>query len=568
MKNKIICLLLAIIMVFGMFALTACGGGDDPADKDDDNKKPGGGKDDDSTGGDEDDAWWDDITYQETNLRFKMTKNTNSQELPSGCERFLAGETADVGKIDEMVDTRNDAALKNANVTLTYSYFEEGSDYSWSKCIDKINQEVMSGSSSIPDMYCNFLTDVLSTSLLGSFANLYSRQHGVNFMTRNQGYQSAGYMSELMTSLTLNLDKMYVVASDYFIDLIRAFFIVPVNVKLYNQVATSIAGLEDYTGDGVKDINDLFGEVKAGKWTYERVADYSKAIYKNDSGEMPANLGDTVGFALSSSSGLSSAGMVYTSSVVVIHKELDTSTGKYNYYYPQDGSELVSLTNALTDLFKSTGVISVSDQTGNRWGTTSLQAIRNQFSRGKVLFGGVILLGSLEYAEYQDMKTPDIGGFGVIPAPLFRANKPDGTPETYQTQIHVVGRAGGISWCTKKFTQCTAFLHYQSTHSTDILEEYWNTNLCYDVADGVEGNFEMLQYIRANVRTCFDKLFEDSIGFFFNTVDEQSVANRWHNLISTSEYTMTNMAEKYSALYGEKEARLKELVLEYNDLPS
>ena len=46
MKNKIICLLLAIIMVFGMFALTACGGGDDPADKDDDNKKPGGGKDD------------------------------------------------------------------------------------------------------------------------------------------------------------------------------------------------------------------------------------------------------------------------------------------------------------------------------------------------------------------------------------------------------------------------------------------------------------------------------------------------------------------------------------------
>ncbi len=566
MKNKIICLLLAIIMVFSMFALTACGGTEDPDDNKDSGKKPSG-DDEDTTGGDEDEAWWDEITYQETNLRFKMTKNTNSQELPSGCERFLAGETDDVGKIDEMVDTRNDAALKNANVTLTYSYFEEGSDYSWSKCIDKINQEVMSGSSSIPDMYCNFLTDVLSTSLLGSFANLYSRQHGENYMTKNKGYQTAGYMSELMTSLTLNLDKMYVVASDYFIDLIRAFFIVPVNVKLYNQVATTISGLEDYTGDGVKDINDLFGEVQAGKWTYERVAEYSAAIYKNDSGEMPANLGDTIGFALSSSSGLSSAGMVYTSSVVVIHKELDTSTGQYNYYYPADGSELVSLTNALTDLFKSTGVIAVNDTSGNRWGTTSLQAIRNQFARGKVLFGGVILLGSLEYSEYQNMKTPDVGGFGVIPAPLFRANKPDGTPETYQTQIHVVGRAGGISWCTKKFTQCTAFLHYQSTHSTDILEEYWNTNLCYDVADGVEGNFEMLQYIRANVRTCFDKLFEDSIGFFFNTVDEQSVANRWHNLISTSEYTMTNMAEKYTALYGEKEARLKELVLEYNDLP-
>ncbi len=550
-------------MVFSVFALTACGDKEDP-DKKDPNKKPGSNP---SGGDDEDDEWWNEISYQEQNLRFKMTKNTNKQELPSGCERFLAGESGDVGKIDEMVAARNDDAQSRAHVTLTYSYYEEGDDAKWSKCIDKINSEVMSGSSSVPDMYCNFLTDVLSTSLLGSFANLYSMKLGENYMTKNQGYQGAGYMSELMTSLTLNLNKMYVVASDYFIDLIRAFFIVPVNVKLYNQVAPNMQGLEDYSGDGKKDITDLFGEVRAGKWTYERVAEYSKAIYKNDSGKVPANLGDTIGFALSSSSGLSAAGMVYTSSVVVIHKNLDLQAGTYDYYYPEDGSDLIALTNALTDLFSKTGVISVSDASGELWGTDSLQAIRNQFSIGKVLFGGVILLGSLEYPEYQDMKTPEAGGFGIIPAPLFREFKANGERETYQTQIHVVGRAGGISWCTKKFTQCTAFLHYQSTHSTDILEEYWNTNLCYDIADGVEGNFEMLQYIRSNVRTCFDKLFEDSIGFFYETVDEESAENRWHALIAASEYTMTNMAEKYEALYGTKEERLKALALVYNDLP-
>ena len=48
-----------------------------------------------------------------------MTKNTNGLELPSGCERFLAGESDDVGKIDEMVDARNNAALLKTNVTLT-----------------------------------------------------------------------------------------------------------------------------------------------------------------------------------------------------------------------------------------------------------------------------------------------------------------------------------------------------------------------------------------------------------------------------------------------------------------
>ena len=512
--------------------------------------------------------WWGSITYEETNLRFKLTKNSNKEELPSGCERYLAGESDDAGNIDDMVDARNEAALRATKVTVTYSYFDDTTDYGWSKCIDKINQEVMSGSSSTPDIYCNFITDMVSSSLIGSFANLYSRERGVNYMTKEMGYLTAGYMSELMTSLTLDLDKMYLVASDYFIDLIRSFYVVPVNVKLYNQVASTVSGLENYVDDGVKDINDFFGEVKAGKWTYSRVADYSKTIYKNDSGETVANLGDTIGFALSSSSGLSASGMIYTSSVSVINRELDIGTGKYTYSYCQDGSELVSLTNALTDLFKSTGVISVSDQSGNRWGTTSLQAIRNQFARGKVLFGGVVTLGSLEYEEYQDMKTPSIGGFAIVPVPLFRAKNPDGSSERYMTSISSVGKVGAIANCTTKFSQCTAFIHYQSTHSTDILDEYWCYNLCYDIAYGVEGNLEMLQLIRQNVRNNFDSVIEDAIGFYYYDVDGQSLANRWHKLILSSGYTMTNMAEKYAALQKEKNDRLQELIREYKDLPN
>ena len=568
MKNKIICLLLALMMVLSVFALSACNQPEDPGNT------PGGG----GNGGDEPtppgptlkDNWWEDITYKQTELRFKMTKNSNNTELSSGCERYLAGTTADDGDIDGMVDDRNEAALYNTNVTILYDYYDDTGDYTWSKCIDVIYKEIQSGSSSTPDMYCNFLTDMLSTSLLGSFANLYSRERGDNFIDR----YADGYMGDLMSSLTLSTEKIYVIASDYYLDLIRSFYIVPVNRQMYDKIAPTMPGLLDYNNDGVKNIDDFFEEVWAMKWTYDRVANYSAKVYNNTSGLATPNLGDTVGFALSSSSPLSASGMVYTSSVTVIHKEWNKTTQDYDYYYPQDDSDIVALTNALNNLFSQTGVISVINSEGQKWGSDALQAIRYQFSQNKVLFGGVIMLGSLEYDDYQNMKGEN-GGFGVVPAPLFRSTrivtKDDGTTEevqeNYQTQIHPVGRAGGIAHTTKKFTQCTAFVQYQSTHSTEILNEYYNYNLTYDIADGLQGNIEMLQFIRENVRSCFDKVFEDSIGFFNVKGDSAAVANRWHNLISTNRYKMTNMDQEYARLYSLKEGYLKALVKEYDDLP-
>lgn len=567
MKNKIICLLLALMMVLSVFALSACNQPEDPG------KTPGGG------GGGEPtppgptlkDNWWEDITYKQTELRFKMTKNSNNTELSSGCERYLAGTTADDGDIDGMVDDRNEAALYNTNVTILYDYYDDTGDYTWSKCIDVIYKEIQSGSSSTPDMYCNFLTDMLSTSLLGSFANLYSRERGDNFIDR----YADGYMGDLMSSLTLSTEKIYVIASDYYLDLIRSFYIVPVNRQMYDAIAPTMPGLIDYNNQDGKNIDDFFEEVWAMKWTYQRVAEYSAKVYNNTSGLATPNLGDTVGFALSSSSGLSASGMVYTSSVTVIHKEWNKQTQDYDYYYPQDGSDIVALTNALNNLFSQTGVISVINSEGQKWGSDALQAIRYQFSQNKVLFGGVIMLGSLEYDDYQNMKGEN-GGFGVVPAPLFRSTRivtnDDGTTEevqeNYQTQIHPVGRAGGIAHTTKKFTQCTAFVQYQSTHSTEILNEYYNYNLTYDIADGLQGNIEMLQFIRENVRSCFDKVFEDSIGFFNVKGDSAAVANRWHNLISTNRYKMTNMDQEYARLYSLKEGYLKALVKEYDGLPN
>jgi hypothetical protein len=193
--------------------------------------------------------------------------------------------------------------------------------------------------------------------------------------------------------------------------------------------------------------------------------------------------------------------------------------------------------------------------------TTPNLGVRTQFTKDKILFGGIILVGSIEYEAYQRMKGEDTG-FGLVPVPLYR----DGSDDNYLTQIHVVGRAGGIARGTKKFVQCSAFIQYQTEHSTDILNQYYDYNLTYEAADGLDGNVDMLKYIRSNVRTSFDKLFEDAIGFMYLNEDAESSANRWHTILCDNDYKV-NLREAYAAHSPAKHERLDDLIKQYDQLP-
>ena len=575
MKKKIICLLLLLTLVLSAFV--ACSGNPTPDPNPDPKPNP---KPDEEV----ESEWWSAITYENTELRFQMTHCSNNEELSSGCERYLAGENVKEPKyLDELIAKRNEAAYFNTNVTVKYDYYPDTPDlYGWTKNIDVIFNEVMDGASDSPDMYCNFMVDMLTTSLKGSFANLYSmvrgtgEQAGVNFFlpneeTGNLGYAHSGYMSDLMSSLTLSQDKIYCIASDYFLDLIRAFFVVPVNRALYNSIAKDM--IEDLNEDGKKDMNDLFIEVENGGWTYDRMIEYCGKIYKNTSGQANANISDTLGFALSNTDGLAASGLLYTTSIEIIHKEWSDEKGNYVYYYPgaivtennnpEDrinkkysdvnytgtNTELFAFADKLSELFQSSGVA-----------IASATEIRTSFTKDTILFGGVILVGSLEYDYYQAMKG-DERGFGVLPVPVYKEG------DSYLTQIHTIGRCGGISHITTKFAQCSAFMQYQSTHSTEILDEYYDYNLTVDISDGISGNVKMLQYIRENVRTAFDKLFEDAIGLFYQDVDGDSTGNRWHHRIMAASYQI-DMRQPYDELKNVKQSRLQKLEAEYDRLPN
>ena len=598
MKKKIVCLFLAVLMLVGVVgALASCGDKDpEPCEthvdankdgkcdvcsepvKNNNNGGNGGGDVGDHTCEDKDgdlrcDTCKKDYTpeypWENTALLFKMSHNSNGEQLSSTCGRYLAGEYE--GKTDELDDEvlmRNAEAYLSTKVTVTYDYYDNSTAYGWSKAVEKIVEEVSSNSQkTIPDMYCNFVYDMVAASLNGCFANLLSTNlgsgelKGLNYLAfTKEGYlkdgqefpdDDKGYMYEYMRSTTLSKYKMYILASDYFTDMVRAFFVVPVNVALLEQVGGTITG--DLDGSGSFTLDDFYMEVNQNKWTYNRLADYAEAVSTTSGTEQ--SFDDILGFALSTG-GLTASGIVYSTDLTIVKRTWDPDANDYTYEYPgvdtPEAQKFFEMSLCLKDLFSKPGVYAANGSSNYaEYGQNSMLAVRNQFCKNRILFGGIECVGALEEPVYQTLKTGT--GFGVVPVPLYKEAE-EGAEMTYLTAIHNVGRPGAIARTTKSFAQCTAFLNYQSTHSEDILETYYESRLQYGATDGNMGTVEMLDYIRSNVRSAFDKTMEDAVGYKYNTGSE-----RWHGIIADADYSL-DITKAYEERIDDKQDYLTQLI--------
>ncbi len=531
--------------------------------------------------------------WDRTSLIFQMTDNSKKGELSSGCKRYLSGESGEIGGIYASVKSRNDDAEEYANVDVEYLYFPDTSGYDWGQTITEMEELATSATEKgRPDMFCNFVYDMVSASLLGSFANLYSDQMhsvGVKETERNNYFAFAkngrydatyvdtddGYMIEYMQSLTLSEHKMYLLASDYFIDIVRALFVVPVNIELLEKIEPSsdpTAYNYDADGDAKYEISDFYALVYNHGWSYDAVKAFSNDI---ESGTGGADILDGIhGFAVAVDE-IGASGLLYTTSVQIINRKVETfidpDTGllyqDYTFWYPEGAEALEAFCENLTALFSSEGVTAVR---GSIYGESDALAVRNRFAQNKVLFGGISLVGHLEDSDYKAM-----AGYGIAPVPLYRANYID--PETnalkvdnYLAQVHNVGRVGAIAVKTGKYAQCSAFLDYQSLNSADILDEYFDLILESDTGNTVEGNIEMLGYLRENIRSSFDKAFEDAIGrFYLASGDKTYNSEKWHNMILTADFKLSRMDMfiNYSQVMQKKAAALVALEISYSALP-
>lgn len=522
------------------------------------------------------------ITYNynwgETKLIAQLNMDSNNSELTSGTKRYYAGkDLTQSSDIDKSIRARNEAAEIAANVDVTYAYLEDGNGHAWGTNVENIQIKVKSGDADAPDIYCNFAYDMTCAALRGCFANLLTEdyQNGNFFLFTEDDYNPTsdnyfdaeagkGYFYQYMESLSLDpKNKLYCLASNYCTDMVRAFLVVPVNVKMMNGIdqaeASKIVG-GDQNGDNVIDVLDFYEYVWAGNWTYDTLAKYSALVYQQGAGTAAgADVGDTLGFCLGKGSGLPASGILYTSSVKIITK--NATTGKYEYGTTNSG--LDALVSALKNLMEQPGIaVATASDFKTVLGyspATELIGIRERFADNKILFGGIITVGSLEDTVYQEMRAGL--GFGVVPVPVYQAN------DEYLTLVHSIARIVSISVTSTKFSQCSAFLDYLSRTSADILDQYYNNELTAKTG-GVAGenNALMLTYIRNHVRDCFDKTVEDMIADNMIKDDPAAYNYRWHDIIMDRNYKLDDFRSLYQSLYGTKQAQLDKIVKDWGDL--
>ena len=517
-------------------------------------------------------------TWGETKLIAQLNMDSNNSELTSGTKRYYAGEDrTQSSDIDKSIRARNEAAELAANVDVTYAYLEDGNGYAWGTNVENIQIKVKSGDADAPDIYCNFAYDMTCAALRGCFANLLTEdyQNGNFFLFTEDDYDPSsdnyfdaeagkGYFYQYMESLSLDPEnKLYCLASNYCTDMVRAFLAVPVNVKMINGIdqaeASKIVG-GDQNGDNVIDVLDFYEYVWDGNWTYDTLAKYSALVYQQGAGTAAgADVGDTLGFCLGKGSGLPASGILYTSSVKIITK--NANTGKYEYGTTNPG--LDSLVSALKNLMEQPGIaVATASDFKTVLGyspATELIGIRERFADNKILFGGIITVGSLEDTVYQEMRAGL--GFGVVPVPTYQAS------DEYLTLVHSIARIVSISVTSTKFSQCSAFLDYLSRTSADILDQYYNNELTAKTG-GVAGenNALMLTYIRNHVRDCFDKTVEDMIADNMIKDDPSAYNYRWHDIIMDRNYKLDDFRSLYQSLYETKQKQLDKIVKDWGDL--
>ena len=442
-------------------------------------------------------------------LVFQMTKNSNGA-FASGSERYLSGEASERQRIDDLVSIRNTNAEHYTNVNVTYDYLPNTNDYDWGDSIKYIANE------STADIHSNYIYDMVGAAMLGAFANLRNttRDVGNFFAFNDKAYDektdNKGYMYGYMEAATLNSKGLYILASDYFIDTVRAMNVVPVNIDLLTKTGSGITG--DLDRDGKFTVNDFYQEIKENKWTFEKLIAYSASVFR-DTGNISNkdDIADTLGFFVSSSDVNASEALLYSYDTGIIKKEMNPETGNWDLTLVSESEELYGISDAITNLFGESGIYSITSfgdytDTGYKsYGNTQKDAAVARFADSKILLGGIVPLNELETESYEGLISGGI--LGVAPVPLYR-DAADGENFTYLTTLKNNARVGAIDAFTEHFSACTAFLDYQSISSEDVLNEYYTSVI--GGSDKGASSLDMIKYIRSNARGSLDKAVADS----------------------------------------------------------
>ena len=388
--KKWLCLTLSAIMLLSVVAVFAgCATeSDDPASEDTEVTTAGA---EDETG--EVDHRFDGVDYKDREFRIYTSNLTNGSMESSN--KLIEGEGKTGGDlVSDAVFTRNVTVEDMLGVKLVFTQC----DLSFGQIAGNIRLYTQSGDDEF-DLVINDSFDFTTLLIEGHFRNTLDEDCVFDF-DRNYWYK------DYMADLRLMDGYQYLLAGDFFIDVLRTSHLILVNKQLYKDYYRSSA-------------DELYDTVSNYEWTHDKLHSLITDLYVDRNQDGVKNAGDQFGYADHSIWGASIPYATSGATNFISRDEDGIPTITIH-----EGDRANQLAAAMTRLF--------NDE------STSMEAAGSPldvFVQGNALITGGYFLGSLENESLRQMESDA----AVLPFPLLYSSD-----KKYVTATHDTTEMGAI----------------------------------------------------------------------------------------------------------------------------
>ena len=376
----------------------------------------------------------------------------------------------------------------------------------YTACGSNISKLIMAGDD-VYDIVINDLFPMAGLSLEGNFRNVAEAPY--------IDYSKAYWYRNYMEQLSLDGKKMFLLAGDFFIDVLRSAHALYFNKNLLGELYDSA--------------DVLYDEVLNGTWTYEKMLTYIDDCYQDLNGDGKRDMGDRYGLAEFQIWGPSIPFMISAGLDYVTLNSDGTMTLAMN------NERSVRLLELLNRIFYSDGTC-ITEKMGS---TDTLNDQMQMFKSGKALLLGYNRLGSLE--SLRDMEYE----IGILPYP-----KMDEAQPSYISSSHDTTEIGCIPVTCGQFDMTCAVLEVLCRETQKIvLPAYYETGL-------------KVKYSRDDLSSQMIDLIHDNIGGSFalaygSSVNDVFLKNTFYNPLDAKK---TDFVSTYTKVEKAAQKRLDKIV--------
>ena len=440
---------------------------------------------------------WEDVDYSGTLLKISLSvdQDRNKTTLPHS-ERYIRGSDANLSDtVQNMAYDRN--ARVEAMIGIAVQYIE--CHHQYDKVSEYIDELVMAANDGTPDIFIDDVYGAIRSAMNGSLYNVLdqSEKNYFNFTEEN------GWYIDYMDGLSLDPARVkYILAGDYFIDVLRETFVLFVNIDRY----------EETFGE---EIQFFYDTIKAGDFTYDyfsQMIEVAWAPGPNNRTSKAAVDDDLIGFVIDS---IGVYPFLWASNGEGNRLFTKNAQGEYEVLY--DNTTYFTFAQDVYDLLTAQPVYITKED-----GQSAEKRTSFLFANGNVLFAEGMWLADLEAPEIRDMEQRK--GVTVYP-------KQNGSIATYNTFVHDTAESGSIALSTQKFTECTAYLQCINQQSSGLITEYKEYALKYKYNKDY-ATIEMIDLIYDTIGSPFETIMSQMAFDMTNTVHGANGINTPKNFMN------------------------------------